>query len=112
VVVVYALDLAVGPHVLHPSVKRTRHPGDGGELAVLYKASEPECRGVEIKERRPVAESGVLVAGAKVQQDGRRHGSVVVEPLNPAGNAIASVPADHKRKAIRALRSALGDLVL
>src|SRR6185369_14530677 len=78
VVVVNTLDLSVGPHVLHPSVKGTRHAGDGGELTVLDKASEPECRGIEIEERRAVAEGGVVIACAEVQQDGRRHGSVVV----------------------------------
>src|ERR1700726_25584 len=116
VVVIYALDLTVGPHVLHASVKGTRHPSDGGELAVLCKGiglvGREELRGVEIQESRSVAETRVIVAGAKVQQEGRRQGAVVVEPLNPAGNAIAPVPANLKRQAIRALRKANGNLIL
>src|SRR5579864_409345 len=91
VVVVDALDLTVGPHVLHASVKETRHSGDGGELAVLCERIglvwREELRGVEIEERRAVAETRVIVAGAKVQKEGRRQGAVVVEPLNPARNA-------------------------
>src|ERR1700676_1166029 len=116
VVVVYALDLTVGPHVVHASVKGTRHPGDGGELAVLCKGIGLVCceelRGVETQESRAVAEMGEIVARANVQKEGRRQGAVVVQSLNPAANAIAPVPADLERQAVRALRKADGDLVL
>jgi hypothetical protein len=73
----------------------------GKELTVLDKAGESEIGRVEFEERRFVAEAGVIITRAHVQQEGWRNSAVVIQPCRVAGNKCPAITSDFLWKAIR-----------